>query len=187
MLAVYCELAFDEVPAKDDEIRYTDSPLTCLSLTEVHRPEYVVIRFPYGTLDLNFKLFELCGCLKRDARTRAIPLLALLSFPHRALIEALQEAEVDHLLFYPGDPPGSQALTDLVKSLPGLPGPARFRESVCPYLDYEVFNTNNEITLCGAYLDHLVINPQRLQRFCSQDQHRECSYFLKPKKPHEIV
>jgi hypothetical protein len=187
MLAVYCGITAEEIPADSPEIRYTDSPLTCLSLAEVHRPEYIIIRIPYGTLELNRKLFELCGCLKRDERTRALSLVALLSFPHRELIEALGDAGADYLSFYPGETPDVPTLTGIIQSIPSLPGPTLLYEGVCPYLDYEVFNTNQEITLCGAYLDHLVINPQRMERFCSREQHRECSYFLKPKKPHEIL
>lgn len=187
MLAVYCGITAEEFAADSLEIRYTDSPLTCLSLAEVHRPEFIILRIPYGTLELNKKLFELCGCLRKDERTRAITLAALLSYPHRELIDALKDAGADYLSFYPGETPDSAALTGIIQGLSAQPEPDVFREAVCPYLDYEVFNTNQEITLCGAYLDHLVINPQRMQRFCSREQHRDCSYFLKPKKPHEIL
>ena len=85
MLAVYCGITAEEFAADSLEIRYTDSPLTCLSLAEVHRPEFIILRIPYGTLELNKKLFELCGCLRKDERTRAITLAALLSYPHRSM------------------------------------------------------------------------------------------------------
>lgn len=180
-LTVFCDISAAEHHESTPDLIYAQSPLSCLSLAETRSPDCIFIRSGFGSMEKNAKLIELCSCLKKDAATRAIPIVVLLEYPLKELSSVLQQYQVDYIRFVNGDPVTPDYIAQCYRSLESLSGPAAFTESVCPHINYELFNKDDEITLCRADLNRLVINRKRLREYCSGSNHRNCPYFLKPR------
>lgn len=52
---------------------------------------------------------------------------------------------------------------------------------LCPYLHYSQIDSRNEMTVCGAYLDRMVLGGQRLHEICETQEHLQCEYSLNPR------
>ena len=50
-----------------------------------------------------------------------------------------------------------------------------------PYLHYSQIDSRNEMTVCGAYLDRMVLGGQRLHEICETQEHLQCEYSLNPR------
>ncbi|MDA3957595.1 hypothetical protein [Oceanispirochaeta sp.] len=181
MRGILCDISVNEWNGSDGEILFTSSPISCLSLTEIQNPDFVFIRFSYGSIELNSKLIELCTCLKRDRRITSIPVIALLDYPQRVLVEKLIETGVTFIAYLTDPIINKQKLTHYYRSSDSQLEPFTTAASVCPFLNYEVYNANEEISLCGADYNRLVINKRRMNHFCSNRNHLSCPFYLNPK------
>ncbi len=54
-------------------------------------------------------------------------------------------------------------------------------EPSCPFLKRRPINADEEMSVCGAYRDRLVLGGRRLREVCETDNHRYCEYFLNPR------
>lgn len=183
-LSIFCDISATELPESTQDLIYAQSPLSCLSLAEIHSPDFIFLRSRFGSIEKNSKLIELCSCLKNDPHTKSIPVIVLLQYPQRALSSALRQYQVEYIQFIDGDPVTPDFIARWISSLDTLPEAAEHDETICPYLNYEQFNEVDEITLCRADLNRLVINSKRLLQYCSNSNHHSCPYFQKPRLEH---
>ena len=180
MLIVYCQTRdnFWDSPSEDFLVTY--SPLTCLSLAATKKPEAIFMDLPFGSLDLNSKQLELVDCLKRDTRIRQIPLFVLLSSPQKVLLEKLDSSKSLRVILC-----NTSAITpsDICEFI-NNPGPSYFpgylASIICPFINYEPFKEDEEIALCGADKNRLVLNQKRLHKYCNNREHLNCPFFLHP-------
>jgi hypothetical protein len=57
---------------------------------------------------------------------------------------------------------------------------ARHLAILCPFLYYREIDSQHEMTVCGAYLDRMVLGGRRLRELCQTEDHLHCEYFLNP-------
>lgn len=180
MPIIYC--SFADIPADliPEGFLLTESALTCFFWAETTNPEAIIVVFPFASLELNNKRLELISCLKHDPRTRKIPLYVRLFAPRKALINELCLQKIDGILplNWLSEDPGS--LTEYLQDPDAILTPSDMADAVCPFLNSEVYNETEEILLCGADRNRLVINTNRLQRLCSTREHHTCRFFHNP-------
>lgn len=157
------------------------SPVQCLDLAITERPGIMVIRFGPMPIRQREALVELCVVLKHNRHTGEIPLLALLSTKHRQLIEALKDAGADYIRYIGMDKLESALILQCIEGL----GPRDRIEPhlaiLCPFLHYSRIDSQHEITVCGAYLDRMVLGGRRLHEICEVENHLQCEYYLNPR------
>lgn len=186
MKIIYCDISFSELPASVGDTIYTQSPLTCLSLARIESPDYIFLRLPYSSYQKHAKILELCGCLRIEKETQSIPIAALVRYPHRRLIDSLRESRVEIIACT------KEALLDHSEQVEFLKKQEQGErltdcsDQICPYLHYESYNETEEITLCGAYKDRLVINNLRLLDVCTCTSYHSCEYYLQPRVKQEL-
>lgn len=163
------------------EEEWASSPVQCLDKAVDKKPGIIVIRFGKMTIRERDSLVELSAALKRNSYTRTCPVLVLLDSKHRKLIEDLNRAKVDYVR-YVGD---AVLDTDRIREIiDGLEPDDRLEhhlETVCPFLHYEMIDSQHEMTVCGAYLDRMVLGGHRLHEICETENHFHCEYYLKPR------
>jgi hypothetical protein len=126
-------------------------------------------------------LVELCVVLKRNTRTRKAPLLALLHERHRGLIEDLKQAGVDFVKFIAETALRSSLMVNMIDGLGPEDRVERQLSRLCPYLHYDALDACREMTVCGAYLDRMVLGAPWRQKVCETKHHLRCEYFLNPR------
>jgi hypothetical protein len=126
-------------------------------------------------------LVELCVVLKRNSRTRKTPVLALLHGKHRGMLEALADAGVDFVKTIAERPLSAPLLIKIIHALGTKDRVGRQLADLCSHLHYERMDSEHEITLCGAYLDRMVLGGHWLHERCETQNHLKCEYFLKPR------
>jgi hypothetical protein len=161
--------------------KWVSSPIQCLEQAVEQTPHVIVIHF--GAIDLQQRaaLVELCAVLKRNHHTRACPVLALLRSRHRRLLEDLERAGVDYVRCLGATPLDSNLLRVTLEGLGPTDRLPRHLAVVCPFLHYSPIDSRRELTICGAYLDRLVLGGRRLQEVCETEDHLHCGYFLNPR------
>jgi hypothetical protein len=172
--------------SEEAELQWTDgemvrSPVRCLDKAVDGDPDIIAVRFARMPIPEREALVELCTVLKRNSRTRRIPILALLHVRHRKLMEELDQAGVDYIKFIGEAPSSLPPITELFDAL----GPEDLLERqlalVCPYLHYSAIDARREMIVCGAYLDRMVLGGKWLHDVCESESHLRCDYFLNPR------
>ena len=157
------------------------SPTQCLDRAVEGKPGIIVVRFGAILIEQRDAMVELCVVLKRNTRTRKAPLLALLHEKHRGLIEDLKHAGVDFVKFIAETPLSSSLMIEMIDGLGTDDRLERQFERLCPYLHYDAIDSCHEMTVCGAYLDRMVLGGKWLHEVCEKENHLRCKYFLNPR------
>ena len=157
------------------------TPTQCLDRAVEGKPHIIVVCFGRMPILQRDSLVELCVVLKRNTRTRKAPLLALLHEKHRGLIEDLKHAGVDFVKFVAEKPLRSSLMVKMIDGLGTEDRVERQLTMLCPCLHYDAIDDCREITVCGAYLDRMVLGGKWLHEVCETEDHLTCKYFLNPR------
>ncbi len=163
------------------DVTVVNSPATCLQKATRHLYELIVIFQKFRLLNERFALIELCSTLKQSPSAKHVPLLCLLSFKHRGLLEQLQNAGVDYVRFCNHSDTASEESLRLLLAKPSEDCTVdKILAEICPYINYFPISRHQEILYCGAYRNRLVLGPHRLQHCCETIGHKDCHYFKCP-------
>lgn len=157
------------------------SPIQCLHRAVDENPGIVVVHFRPMPSREREALVELCVVLKQNSRTRKTPVLALLHGKHRGILEALADAGVEFVKTIAEKPLSAPLLSKIIHALGTKDRVGGQLADLCPHLHYESMDNEHEITLCGAYLDRMVLGGHWLHERCETERHLKCEYFLKPR------
>ena len=157
------------------------SRLSCLSRAMGEQPEIIVIRMGKGSLHMHEEIVELCTVLKRNSHTNSIPILVLLHSKHRKLLEKLNQAGVEVIKYCDDTPLNPEKTRRLIEKFQPEDLLPFQLERLCPFLNYEKIDTWREMTVCGAYLNRMVLGGQRLRDICHTTDHHHCIYFRHPR------
>ncbi|MBU2547184.1 MAG: hypothetical protein KKB20_02125 [Proteobacteria bacterium] len=167
--------------ASSSEEEWVRSPVQCLDRAVDGNPGIIVILFREMPIRNREALLELAAVLKRNSHTRKSAIIALLDSCHRRLIEDLGRANVDYVRIV-GE--SGRDYTQMREIIDGL-GPGDRVVShlavICPFLHHTQDNSQYEMTVCGAYLDRMVLGGSRLRQICETKRHLQCEYYLKPR------
>ncbi|MBN1356641.1 hypothetical protein JXA40_10315, partial [bacterium] len=108
--------------------------------------------------------------------------LALLHSKHRKLIEELKLAKVDYVRYIGEAKPDSNLVREIIADMGAGDSLDRHLETLCPFLHYIEIDLQNEMTVCGAYLDRMVLGGRRLHELCETDDHLDCEYYQHPRR-----
>jgi hypothetical protein len=153
------------------------SPLSCLEKAMETAPDMILIRFPGADDPAREAYLELCGILKRNGRTRNCRVAALVPDGNRTLLDGLYAAGVDHAAPAPGGGLDAGTVRDILGSLRA----DRWRDAPCPYLRSVAVDAGGTMTVCGAYLDRMVLGGRRLRELCETESHTGCECFQNPR------
>jgi hypothetical protein len=145
------------------------------------KPRITVIRFGEMEIPERAALVELCGALKHNRLTHQTPVLALLPVKHRKLMEDLERAGVDFVRFMGEETLSASLMIEIIDGLGPDDRAEHQLQVVCGYLHYDIIDTRHEITVCGAYLDRMVLGGKYLHEICQTEKHLQCGYFLNPR------
>ena len=166
---------------KSEREEWVGSTTQCLDRAVEGKPRTIVVRFGPMLIQQRDALVELCVVLKRNTRTRNAPLLAMLHEKHRGLIEDLKHAGVDFIKFIAEKPLRSSLMIEMIDGLSAKDRVEHQLEFLCEYLHYDPLDACREMTVCGAYLDRMVLGGQWLHKVCETGNHLSCKYFLNPR------
>lgn len=179
-----CDPSANVADLPSGDVQWVASPLECLSLAAEAAPALVVIRLDWKSSQAHDILVELATVLKGNRHTRDCRLLVLLPAKQRQVIEALHRAGVDFARIIGDqtlDPPGMQTLIEALGPEDRL---ERLLAQLCPFLHYSRIDHRHELTVCGAYLDRMVLGGDRLHETCETASHLHCEHYLQPRKQH---
>ena len=163
------------------EAQWTFSPIQCMDQARDAALSIVVVRFGKIPIREREALVELCAALKRNSRTRASLVLALLHTKHRKLIEDLERIKVDYLRYVGDDRLNSDQIREVIQDL-GPDDRLKHHLSVlCPFLNYDPIDSRRELITCEAYLDRLVPGGRRLLEICETGGYLKCEYYQNPR------
>jgi len=168
-----------KVSSHDEE--WISSPIRCLDRAVDLNPGLVVVRFGQVPIREREALLELATALKRNSHTRKCPILALLHSKHRKLLEDLNQAGVDFAKYVGEITLDSNQVRTIIDGLGSDDRLERHLEIVCPFLHYNEIDSRHEMTVCGAYLDRLVLGGRWLLEICETEDHLQCEYYLNPR------
>lgn len=157
------------------------TPIQCLEKAVETIPALIVIRFGRLPIKERNALVELSAALKRNSHTRKCPILALLRSKHRKLLEDLVRAGVEFVRYSGDIRLDSIQMEDIVEGLGPNDRLARQLNNICPNLHYSGIDSRSEMTVCGAYLDRMVLGGDRLHEICETEEHLHCEYYLNPR------
>jgi hypothetical protein len=157
------------------------SPIQCFDKAVEGIPGITVVRFGETEIPKREILLELCAALKHNRHTRKTPLLALLPAKHRKLMEGLKRAGVDFVKFMAEETLSSSSVAEIIDGLGAIDRVENQSQGVCTYLHYENIEAHHELTVCGAYLDRMVLGGTYLREICHTEKHLQCDYFLNPR------
>ena len=160
---------------------WVPSPTQCLDRAVEGKPGVIVVRFGPMPIQQRDALVDLCSVLKQNSRTRKPPLLALLHEKHRALIGDLKNAGVDFIKFIAEKPLTPFLMIKMIDRLSTEDRVDWHLTLLCPYLHYDALDACHEMTVCGAYLDRMVLGGKWLHKVCETEHHSTCKYFLNPR------
>jgi len=161
--------------------KWVPSPIQCLDKAVEENPKIIIVRFGKMPFRERDALVELIAALKRNSCSRRCPVLALLHSQHRKLIEDLDRAKADYIRYIGDDRLDSDKMQEIIQGLGQKDRVERHLAMVCSFLHYSKIDSQHEITVCGAYLDRMVLGGRRLNEICQTDAHLHCQYFLNPK------
>ena len=169
----------DELLSPDEECVL--SPIQCLDKAIDEKPGIIVIRFGKMPIREREALMELSAALKRNIHTQRCPVLALLHSKHRKLIEDLKQAKVDYVRYIGDAGLDSTRMRGIIDGLGTDDLLERHLAILCPFLNYSKIDSRREMTMCGAYLNRMVLGGYRLNEICETENHIHCEYYLNPR------
>ncbi|NTV42304.1 MAG: response regulator [Syntrophobacteraceae bacterium] len=175
-----CDLSGRFEPESEGE-ECVRSTTQCLDRAVEGTPGIIVVRFGPMLIQQRDALVKLCVALKGNTQTRKSPLLALLHEKHRGLIENLKRAGVDFVKFIAETRLTSSLIIETIDGLSTDDRVERQFTMLCPYLHYDAIDASHEMTVCGAYLDRMVLGGKWLHEVCETENHLSCKYFLNPR------
>lgn len=178
---ILCDITGQMKELASAEGIWAASPIQCMDVAVDGTPEYILIYFGQISIKEREALVELCAALKRNRYTRNYPVVALLVGKHRYLLESLNRAGVDFVRYV--GPVASDwipigALLDALGSDDRMENQL---ETVCPFLHYSEIDGRRELTMCGAYLDRMILGGRWLHAVCEIRTYMQCEYFLNPR------
>ena len=165
---------FDQASCGDEWIA---TSIGCFDKATQEQPDLIFVRFGVEGTGKRECLLELCAALKRNRHTRGCTVVAMLPGWHRALLERLRKASVDYVLRIGDTILDEPQLRVATASLGVSDRPDRLLEQLCPFLR----DCAGGITVCGAYLDRMVLGGPRLRAVCHTENHCWCAYYLRPR------
>lgn len=165
----------------DSTVLWAQSPLTCLERAIEAVPNMTLIRFPEPDDPTHEMYVELCEVLKRNRRTRSCAVTVLLPGKDRSLLDRLYTAGVDYAATVSGDGLDDRKVLDILGSLGEGQRVDHCRDTLCPYLRSVALDESRAMTVCGAYLDRMVLGGRRLHELCETENHTGCEYFQNPR------
>lgn len=177
-----CDTAGKTGPPASTDGEWVRSPLECLYKALESSPGIVIVRFPETPVWRREALIVLCAALKQNSETKETPLLALLPTKHRRLTEELHQAGVDFIKCLGDAHLDAVLILETIASLSDEDRVDHHFEVVCPFLHYTPMDPQQEMTVCGAYLDRMVLGGCRLRELCKTEGHLGCEYFLNPRR-----
>jgi DNA-binding response OmpR family regulator len=175
-----CDVSDRFEPEAEDE-EWVRSTTQCLDRAVEGNPGIIVVRFGPMLIQQRDALVKLCVALKGNTQTRKSPLLALLHEKHRGLIEGLEHAGVDFVKFIAETRLSSSLMSEIIDGLSTDDRVERQLTRLCPYLHYDSLDASHEMTVCGAYLNRMVLGGKWLHEVCETESHLTCKYFLNPR------
>jgi len=171
----------EQIKVKLEGGEWVRSPTRCLEKALDGKPATIVVHFRKMTIAERETFLELCVALKRNNRTGQTPLLALLDAKNRDLVEALERVGVDFVRFIGGTTLSSSRIIEIIDGLGTEDRVERQLTILCPNLHYDAIDASREMTVCGAYLDRMVLGGSWLHEVCETGEHLRCPYYLKPR------
>ena len=162
-----------------EDAQIVQTPMECFSRAVSGRPELIAIVFSARNMSARHWVLELCRCLKNNPLTREIPVVVLMETIHREMMVKLEETGVTLFKNYKAD-----IIIDLnrIKDLVKRGGPSMgIRETIkklCPTLNRVGSDDEEELTVCGAYMNRMVLGGKRLHEVCETLNHLHCEYFI---------
>jgi len=163
------------------EENWVPGPVRCLDRAVALEPEFIVVRIGRVPLRTREVLVELSAALKRYSHIRQCPVLALLKSKHLKLIEDLKGAGVDFVKNMGEITLNSSQMRKIIAELGPDDHLAGQLAVLCPFLHYRGIDDRHELTICGAYLDRMVLGGRRLHEICETEIHLHCEYYLNPR------
>ncbi|MDA3787537.1 MAG: hypothetical protein PF503_03440 [Desulfobacula sp.] len=171
----------------DEGLTLVTSPISCLNKAMEKPYDLIAICFDLVCLRERDALVELCTALKKNRYTRQIPILAILPFKHRKLLENIRDAGVEYVKFYDlKDLNSESGIKTLVMPTAEECRISRVLSKICPYINYSPISRHQEILFCGAYLNRMVIATYRLKHYCEKSNYENCEYFKNPKFSNQL-
>ncbi len=161
--------------------KWVSSPIKCFDMAVDGSLGLVVVRFGRISIRDRETLLELSAALKRNSHTRGCTILALLHARHRGLIENLAKAKVEYIRYVGDAKLDSFQVRQIIDGLGPDDRVDKHLAKLCPFLRYNAIDSHHEMTVCGAYLNRLVLGGHRLQGTCETEDHLHCEYYLKPR------
>ncbi len=156
------------------------SPLAFLHLAgETPWQEFVVSFFGLAPCRRP-EVLELCTCLRRGSRTRAIPLTVLMPQRHRGLLSELAAAGVERVDYLPPEALAAHA-PEPGPLLLHAPLIADELASICPQVHYDYLDSGQELVCCAARGNTLILGGRRLEGTCFSPDFRRCESYLRPR------
>ncbi len=162
--------------------KWVSSPIQCLEKAVDVKPGIIVVSFGQMPIREREALVELSASLKRNSHTKQCPVLALVHSKHRKLIEDLGRAQVDYIRYIGDAKLGSILVREIIEGLGPGDRLEQHLDMVCPFLNYSKIDSQNEMTVCGAYLDRMALGGHRLHELCETESHLHCEYYLNPRR-----
>lgn len=181
LLFLLCDTIGDVAKLSTPEEKWVSSPVQCLDKAVDEKPRIIVIRFGKMPIREREALIELIAALKRNSHTQKCPVLALLHSKHRKLLEDLDRVGLDFVEYVEDTPLSSGQIREIIDGLGPDNRIERRLAVLCPFLHYNRIDSQHEMTVCGAYLDRMVLGGYWLHGVCETEDHLQCEYFLNPR------
>jgi CheY-like chemotaxis protein len=162
-----------------EDAQMVQNPMECFSRAVSGQPELIAVVLSARKMSVRHWGLELCQCLKQNSLTREIPVVVLMETIHREMMVKLQESGVALFKSYKAD-----IIMDLnrIRDLVKRGDPSMFiRETIkklCPALNRVGSDDQEELTVCGAYMNRMVLGGKRLHDVCETLNHLHCEYFI---------
>jgi len=176
-----CDIAggIADSPSKEE---WVASPIHCMDRAVEWKPKIILVSFMLISIREREALVELCAALKRNSHTKQCAVLALLCSKQRKLIEDLKRAKVDYVRYIGDARLDSSFVWEIIENLGPGDRLVRRLETLCPFLHYSQIDSQQEMTVCGAYLDRMVLGGRRLHELCETEVHPHCEYYQHPRR-----
>lgn len=162
-----------------EDAQIVQTPMECFSRAVSGRLEIVAVVFSARNRSARHGVLELCRCLMNNASTREIPVVVLMETIHREMMVKLQESGVTLFKSYKTDIiMDLNRIRDLVKRGDPSMGILETIKKLCPALNRIGSDDQEELTVCGAYMNQMVLGGKRLHEVCETLNHLHCEYFI---------
>lgn len=170
----------DELSSSNEE--WVSSAIQCLDRAVEWKPKVIVVSFGQISIQEREALVELSAALKRNSHTKQRTVLALLHSKHRKLIEDLERTKVDYVRHIGEIKLDSGLVREIVEDLGPEDRSESHLETLCHFLHYSKIDSHHEMTVCGAYLDRMVLGGRRLHELCETEDHFQCECYQHPRR-----